>query len=151
MASTSARTGEAQGDSFVGIEGLEGSVHADTLLGDSLGNLLLGGAGNDRLDGRAGNDTLQGGEGDDTLIGGAGNDVFVFHGGRDVIMDFTNGQDQIHLVADLWPQGPPDSAALVATAQVTATGVILTLGLGATLDIRGIFDASLLGDDFQFI
>jgi Ca2+-binding RTX toxin-like protein len=150
MASTKVNTGEARGDVFLGIEGLEGSAFADTLLGDGLANRLEGGAGNDRLEGRAGNDTLTGGLGDDTLIGGAGNDVFLFTAGRDVITDFTNGQDRIWLADDLWQDGPPDIAGLLAGATVTSTGLTLALAPGAALDIRGIFDASLLADDIQF-
>ena len=55
-----ANLGDARGDVLVGIEGLEGSGFADTLLGDGWANGLWGGAGHDRLEGRAGNDTLMG-------------------------------------------------------------------------------------------
>ena len=68
-----------------------------------------------------------------------------------MITDFADGQDRIELAATLWAQGPPDVDALLATAQVTSAGVVLNLGTGAALDIRGIFDASLLVDDIQFI
>ncbi|MFO1201061.1 MAG: hypothetical protein U1E58_00280 [Tabrizicola sp.] len=63
-------TGEALGDLFEGIEGLQGGTGNDTLLGDGQGNLLLGGAGQDWLEGRTGADTLLGGDGHDTLLGG---------------------------------------------------------------------------------
>ena len=75
LAQPLANLGEAVGDRYVGIEGLEGSNHADTLLGDAQDNQILGWNGNDRLEGRAGNDALVGGNGDDTLIGGAGADI----------------------------------------------------------------------------
>jgi Ca2+-binding RTX toxin-like protein len=83
-------------------------------------------------------------------MGGAGNDTFIFDGGRDTILDFVNGQDRILLDADLWLGDPPEVDVLLAGATVTATGLSLALADGATLDIRGVFDASLLVDDIQF-
>ena len=50
--------GHAQGDTFNGIEHLEGSAYADTLTGSDSANRLWGGAGADRMDGGAGNDWL---------------------------------------------------------------------------------------------
>lgn len=113
-------TGAPQGDRYFGIEDLEGSRHADILLGSSDGNHLFGGQGNDLLQGRngsdmlfggAGNDTLagdemadtlNGGSGADRLTGGAGADVFLFDaalvaGGADTITDFTTGLDRVGL------------------------------------------------------
>ncbi|SNB82083.1 Ca2+-binding protein, RTX toxin-related, partial [Rhodoblastus acidophilus] len=69
------RSGDAQGDVYLNIEGLTGSKFNDTLTGDAKSNLLDGGDGDDLLSGGAGDDTLRGGAGDDTLIGGAGADV----------------------------------------------------------------------------
>jgi Ca2+-binding RTX toxin-like protein len=67
-------TGPAQGDVLSGIEVVEASNYADTLLGDSLANCLIGLAGDDVLYGRDGNDGLFGGGGNDILFGGAGAD-----------------------------------------------------------------------------
>lgn len=111
-----AATGEAAGDAYVNVEGLEGSAFADRLGGDDRANTLLGGGGADRLEGREGNDSLLGGDGNDTLTGGtggdrlwgdAGDDRFVFAAladsgllgsARDSIFGFAGG-DRIVLTA----------------------------------------------------
>lgn len=55
--------GEARGDRFSAIEGLEGSAAADVLGGNAWDNVLDGGAG------------------DDTLMGGAGDDLYRYEAG----------------------------------------------------------------------
>ncbi|MFE8583487.1 cadherin domain-containing protein [Sphingomonas sp. NCPPB 2930] len=64
--SGSPMTGDAVGDTFVSIEGLEGSAFDDVLTGDDTANTLIGGAGNDNLVGAGGADVLDGGDGVDT-------------------------------------------------------------------------------------
>lgn len=101
-------------DSLVGGAGddvLSGDGGRDTLVGGDGDDDVDGGAGRDELHGGAGNDpilggdgsdTILGGTGDDRLSGGSGRDVFEFglDDGRDVILDFTSGQDVIHLADD---------------------------------------------------
>ena len=132
----------------------------DLITGAGGNDTLTGGAGNDRLFGDNGDDVLLGGIGDDlldggnqsdTLVGGAGADTFVFAGGMDVILDFEDGIDTIQIDPDLWTDTPPDLAALLTGATVTATGLVLNLADGATLDIHGVFDASVLADDIVFL
>jgi serralysin len=53
--------GEAQGDTYSGVEGLIGSNHADILVGNAEGNMLYGSDGVDQLTGGAGADVLDGG------------------------------------------------------------------------------------------
>ncbi|MGP3699492.1 beta strand repeat-containing protein [Rhodobacter sp. NSM] len=77
--------GDADGDSFFGIENLLGSDHDDQLTGDLLANTLNGAAGNDTLFGHGGHDTLRGGEGDDYLRGDAGDDLLMGDAGDDRI------------------------------------------------------------------
>ncbi len=91
----SGNAGEAKGDSYVSIENLTGTSHADKLTGNSGANVLTGGSGADVLKGEGGNDTLYGGKGADDLYGGSGKDVFVFKAAsdsttsaRDTIFDF---------------------------------------------------------------
>ena len=58
--------GDAAGDTWAGVESVEGSNFADTLFGDEKTNLLLG---------LGGDDVLAGGGNGDALIGGPGSDL----------------------------------------------------------------------------
>jgi Ca2+-binding RTX toxin-like protein len=58
--------GDADGDTFVSIEGVQGSAQNDVLTGNASDNLLIGEAGDDLLNGGAGADVLQGGSGNDS-------------------------------------------------------------------------------------
>lgn len=105
-------TGDAWGDHYISIEGLQGSNHNDELYGDHLGNdlyghegydWLSGGGGRDYLSGGGSSDTLTGGDGSDWLEGGWGRDMFRFDAGQigavnvDEIIDFNWGEDLIQL------------------------------------------------------
>jgi Ca2+-binding RTX toxin-like protein len=95
LTNAASNTGDAAGDTLVGIENIEGSLTANSILtGDSLNNSLVsyngndtlsGGAGNDVLRSGAGTDRLDGGTGDDNLSGEAGNDLLLGGEGNDVI------------------------------------------------------------------
>ena len=80
-----------------------GNVHVENLAELSgAGHTLTGNAGDNVLTGNSGNDTLIGGLGNDSLNGGSGMDAFVFNtapgaGNVDVIVDFSVGEDRIHL------------------------------------------------------
>ena len=64
-----------QGNTYSGIEHVNGGWGDDTLTGTSGSNILDGGVGNDVVNGGAGDDSLAGGLGNDMLSGGAGDDV----------------------------------------------------------------------------
>lgn len=68
--------GDAWGDSYAGIENIEGSdsLSGDVLAGNDGDNIIWGLNGNDVITGRGGNDTLIGGFGNDFVDGGDGND-----------------------------------------------------------------------------
>lgn len=71
--------GEAAGDTYVSIEMVKGSAHADVIRGTSESDVLDGYGGNDLLDGRSGNDVLRGGVGADVLVGGDGFDTATYY------------------------------------------------------------------------
>jgi Ca2+-binding RTX toxin-like protein len=67
--------GDAEGDTYVGIENLVGTAHDDALVGDDGDNSLSGLDGDDLLYGLDGDDALWAGWGNDTLKGGGGADA----------------------------------------------------------------------------
>ncbi|WP_267958368.1 Hint domain-containing protein [Cereibacter sphaeroides] len=86
--------GDADGDSFEGIDGLTGSAYNDRLTGfdqvgtaadDTFTNVIRGGGGNDTIDGRGGADSLYGDDGNDSVIGGAGDDLVEGGTGNDTL------------------------------------------------------------------
>jgi Ca2+-binding RTX toxin-like protein len=150
------RGGDAEGDTLFDIEHLEGSAHADTLVGDGGGNRLMGGGGNDALWGNGGDDTLEGGAGDDVLrgqagddllFGGPGADVFVFldGDGHDTIADFAPG-DLIDLRGVAGFNAFED---VQAAAEDGPGGVTIDTGAGSIL-IANVGLANLDLTDFLF-
>ncbi|HKK34913.1 MAG TPA: calcium-binding protein [Paracoccaceae bacterium] len=78
---------------------LKGNGGSDKLVGQSGDDTVKGGGANDVLKGNGGADLLQGQRGDDKLKSGGGEDVLRFKrgDGRDVVLDWTDGEDVIHI------------------------------------------------------
>ncbi|MEM8935350.1 MAG: cadherin domain-containing protein, partial [Pseudomonadota bacterium] len=80
---TIASTGDALGDTFSNIYGVQGTDFADAMYGAAAAvDVLDGGAGNDSLYGRGGDDIFIDGAGADFYDGGDGNDIVIFSGLR---------------------------------------------------------------------
>jgi len=89
--------GDANGDTFINIEGVFGSSLNDTITGDNNRNELYGLGGSDTINGLGGNDFLSGGDGNDVINGGDGNDLILSDLGADTI-DGGNDIDIINYV-----------------------------------------------------
>jgi hypothetical protein len=86
-------------DTVIGFEDVQGGSGADLLIGSNGANLLNGQAGTDDLIGLGGRDTLFGGADADRFIFQKLSDSGVKASTRDLILDFTQGEDHMNLVA----------------------------------------------------
>lgn len=77
--------GDADFDTLISIESIDGSLFDDQIYGSSGNNLLRGQAGADTILGRDGNDALGGGDGADNLQGDAGADRLYGDAGADTL------------------------------------------------------------------
>lgn len=140
LAMPSRNRGDAAGDVYRGIEGLDGSDFADALRGNGVNNDLFGGRGDDLLSGRGGDDNLFGGLGRDRLFGGAGADDFIFAhapgaADADDVRDFAPGIDRIVLLTLAFPdlaEGAvrPSAFALGEAATAASHRLIYDAGSG---------------------
>ncbi|WP_244628269.1 tandem-95 repeat protein [Stappia taiwanensis] len=114
--------GFAQGDIYVDVEALSGTIYADELLGDTGVNILTGLGGNDLLDGREGDDTLLGGAGDDRLLGGLGADLMDGGEGNDTA-DYAVSAEavQVSLAAGTASGGDAEGDTLNAIENLTGS------------------------------
>jgi len=96
--------GDAERDTFGGVEGIIGSRHADVLTGNSRANLIQGLGGKDAIRGLAGADWLYGGRGDDAfpqgrnadagdrVVGGTGDDTISYRSRRNPVKVSKDGR-----------------------------------------------------------
>lgn len=102
------------------IENATGGAGADTIYGNSLGNVLTGGGGNDTLSGSTGNDTL---------VGGAGTDTYNFgnNDGDDVVTE-TDGDGVININGQLVSGTATDNGGIYELVKGAVTFTLNTVG-----------------------
>ncbi|MGI9366862.1 MAG: calcium-binding protein, partial [Rhizobiaceae bacterium] len=141
--------GEADGDTYEGIEFVYGSDFNDDIIGDSQVNRLVGEDGDDTLNGAEGNDYLLGMSGNDILIGGDGNDVFLYKSafGDDVIMDFEFGAGRTDRI---WLDDLGVSSFEELVMSDSGDGAIIDMGDMGTITLSNVTVGELVADDFIF-
>ena len=169
--------GLAAGDTYFGIENVQGTKFADVITGNAANNVLNGGDGNDIIFGGAGSDTLVGGAGNDTLSDSvasdaADQDIFAPGAGIDSIsgdgndvLDYSDVTTGITLNLDTHAVGG-GAAGDTFTGILSANGsrfndIITTSTAGHafvqgllgddTLTLLGAFDAAYGGDGLDTI
>ena len=120
----------AEGDTFVSIEGIEGSMYDDMLGGDDGANKLSGGLG------------------DNILEGGGGPDQFVFDwlNGDDTILDFTDNEDLV----DLSATGLSGFDDLILSSDSNGVTIHMPSIGGGSILLEGFNAANLDASDFIF-
>ena len=152
--------GDAQGDTYTSIEGLEGSMYADTLIGSDLANQISGGLGDDQIAGRAGKDTLTGDLGSDSIDCGSDNEADIVKylsiadtpvgSGRDQIINFKIANDKIDLSKiDANTKVKGNQAFLFSNTTPTANSVWYVIK-GRDVLVRGDVDGNTKAD-FEFL
>lgn len=134
LATGSLGGGHATGDRVLGgIEGVEGSIFND---------LLVGSTGGDRLYGGPGADVIKGFRGDDFLRGDGGADRFFYIAGDGVdrVFDFEDNVDTLVF------QGLGGQSAVFSRASQQGADVVFTFGAGQALRVDGVTIAQLAND-----
>lgn len=167
LLANSASGGTAQGDTFSGIELVEGSEFGDTIRGSAAGNViygmggndiiyggagndaLFGGAGDDFIDAESGNDYLDGGAGNDTLLGGTDNDTYFIgrNQGHDWIRNYdAEGTNFDHiafdgsiLYTDIWFDRVDDAGSVSASGSHLRMSILGTSGVEGMVTVENWF------------
>lgn len=86
--------GDAEGDTYTGIERVTGSSYDDVITGTAVSNAIKGGNGADTIYGLDGRDVIEGQFGDDILYGGNSNDIVLGGDGNDQVYG-NRGSDKL--------------------------------------------------------
>ena len=142
-------------DTLASIEGIVGSTHDDTIVGNWSDNWYDGHDGNDRLIGGAGNEWLYGGDGNDKIDGGIGHDYMIGGAGADTFyLAPGTGQDEIEDFnfangdrIDIQAYGYTSVADIAANGGSIVSGAdtVIAFGSGEQVTLRNL-DISTLAD-----
>jgi serralysin len=119
-----------------GVENVNGTKYADTIIGDHANNVL---------NGNGGNDTLTGGYGNDTFVFTRTNGVVDF--GNDTVSDFAAGTD--HLQIDHAVFG--NFGDVQQHMQQVGGDVVITYDANNSITLHGVQMANLHANDFLFV
>jgi hypothetical protein len=134
-------SGDATGDTYVGITNLTGGSGDDTLTGLT--------AGGSTLDGGVGNDTLNGSGGFNILLGGAGNDIMTVTGtGGNNTLNGGAGNDTMTASGNgnLFNGGTGGDTMSGAAGSTNNTAVYTNSGAGVTVDLVTGLGSGVGGD-----
>ncbi|WP_155888679.1 M10 family metallopeptidase C-terminal domain-containing protein [Inquilinus limosus] len=121
-----------------GVENVNGSNFADTIIGDGTSNTFFGNNGDDNLQGGAGNDVVNGGGGADFIRGGDGNDTLTAGSGLDQIYGDA-GNDRFYIETG-WTGGPGEAFFGGAGIDTFDTSTVIFSGFSAYINLQdGIF------------
>jgi Ca2+-binding RTX toxin-like protein len=135
-----------------GVDTIQSWCSGTFALPENVENLALytgSGRGNDLsniINGSSGANTLDGGKGNDWLAGQDGRDTFIIRAGEgsDVIADLS-ADDKVILVGAY-----ADFETMIADARQIGRDVVLPVGEGEVLTLRGVGVASLTASQFVF-
>jgi Ca2+-binding RTX toxin-like protein len=152
LANAASNTGDAAGDTYLGVQRIWGSEFADYLSGDAAANELNGAAGDDYLFGGKKDDVLIGGAGNDMLVGGENNDTFVFEAkfGADTIADFQAGPGAGDVIRLLLGTAFDSFAEVMAVASRVGDGTIFNFGDGNTILTQHVLPETFSANDVIF-
>jgi Ca2+-binding RTX toxin-like protein len=145
--------GDAQGDTFSGIENVTGSAYNDYLTGTDGNNALRGLAGDDRIWGLGGDDTLDGGAGVDTMFGGLGSDTYFVDNVADSITELASqGSDEVRVDVSWTLTAGADVETMRTTDDAGLAAINLT-GNASSNVVRGNAGNNILngGDGRDFL
>ena len=121
---------------IAGVENVNGTNYADTIVGDYRDNLL---------NGNGGNDALAGGYGNDTFVFAKSNGVVNF--GNDTIADFAAGQDHLQIDHSIFG----NFAAVQQHMQQVGDDVVITYDASNSITLHDVAMANLHANDFLFV
>ncbi|MCG8417184.1 MAG: hypothetical protein MJE77_04470 [Proteobacteria bacterium] len=135
--------GDAEGDTFIGIENVRGSEFADACIGNGSANIFISAAGDDTLNGGGGNDVFLGGPGDDTFI-------FLPAPGRDRIAGFAAGPGSED-VLDVRGLGYRNLAQILADSEQSGPHTFIRPDAANSIMLIDVDLGDLHDDDFVFL